>query len=105
MADHSDPISAPRVDPDFVESANRAPHVRLRPIGAAGVVMIHGVLRDDWLNRGCRILRRLRHIQHRRVENDPTDSRPPLLGRDGNCGRRLLVTVTAAAAGPAVAGL
>jgi hypothetical protein len=69
VADHTDPISAPPVDPDIVEPAPRALHVRPWAIAAAvGVVMFHGVSRDVWLNRGCRILRRLHHVQHRRVE-------------------------------------
>ena len=47
MADQTDPISAPPVDPDIVEPAPRALYVRPWAIaGVAGVVMIHGVSRD-----------------------------------------------------------
>ena len=35
MADHTDPISAPPVDPDIVEPAPRALHVRPWAIAAA----------------------------------------------------------------------
>lgn len=61
MADHTDPISAPPVDPDIVEPAPRALHVRPWAIAAVatGEVMFHGVSRDIQLNRGCQILRRL----------------------------------------------
>src|SRR6188472_4294461 len=69
VADQTDPISAPPADPHIFEPAPRALHVRPWAIAAAGgVVMIRGVSRDFQLNRGCRILRRLHHVQHRRVE-------------------------------------
>ena len=87
MADHTDPISAPPVDPDIVEPAPWALHARPWAIAAvaAGVVMFHRVSRDFQLNRGCQILRRLHHFTP--ASNDPIDSTPPLLGRDGQCGR------------------
>jgi hypothetical protein len=105
VADHTDPISAPPVDPDIVEPAPRALHVRPWAIAAAGVVMIHWVSRDIQVNRGCRILRRLHHVQHRRVETiRPIQRRRYWAGMADAVGT-LLVTVTAAAAGLAVAGL
>lgn len=107
MADHTDPISAPPVDPDIVEPAPRALHVRPWAIAAvaAGVVMFHGVSRDMQLNRGCRILRRLHHVQHRRVETIRLIQRRRYWAGMANAVGTLLVTVTAAAAGLAVAGL
>ena len=104
MADHTDPISAPPVDPDIVEPAPRALHVRPWAIGAAGgVVMFHGVSRDIQVNRGCRILRRLHHVQHRRVETiRPIQRRRYWAGMADAVGT---LVVTAAAAGLAVAGL
>ena len=107
MADHTDPISAPPVDPDIVEPAPRALHVRPWAIAAvaAGVVMFHGVSRDIRLNRGCRILRRLHHVQHRRVETIRLIQRRRYWAGMANAVGTLLVTVTAAAAGLAVAGL
>ena len=107
MADHTDPISAPPVDPDIVEPAPRALHVRSWAIAAvaAGLVMIHGVSRDVWLNRGCLILRRLHHVQHRRVETIRLIQRRRYWAGMANAVGTLLVTVTAAAAGLAVAGL
>ena len=104
MADHTDPISAPPVDPDIVEPAPRALHVRPWAIAAAaGVVMIHWVSRDIQVNRGCRILRRLHHVQHRRVETiRPIQRRRYWAGMADAVGTLL---VTAAAAGLAVAGL
>ena len=106
MADHTDPISASPVNPDIVEPAPRALYVRPWAIaGVAGVVMIHGVSRDIRLNRGCRILRRLHHVQHRRVETiRPIQRRRYWAGMADAVGT-LLVTVTAAAAGLAVPGL
>ena len=106
MADHTDPISAPPVDPDIVEPAPRAVHVRPWAIAAAvGVVMFHGVSRDVWLNRGCRILRRLHHVQHRRVETIRLIQRRRYWAGMPNAVGTLLVTVIAAAAGLTVAGL
>jgi Integral membrane protein possibly involved in chromosome condensation len=107
VADHTDPISAPPVDPDIVEPAPRALHVRPWAIAAvaAGVVMFHGVSRDIQLNRGCRILRRLHHVQHRRVETIRLIQRRRYWAGMANAVGTLLVTVTAAAAGLAVAGL
>jgi hypothetical protein len=87
VADHTDPISAPPVDPDIVEPAHRALRVRPWAIAAAGVVMIHGVSRDmqlkTWVSDSAATTPR--SAPPRR--NDPTDSTPPLLGRDGQCGR------------------
>ena len=103
MADHTDLISAPPVDPDIVEPAPRALYVR--PWAIAAVVMIHGVSRDIRLNRGCRILRRLHHVQHRRVETTLLIQRRRYWAGMANAVGALLVTVTAAAAGLAVAGL
>ena len=106
MADHTDPISAPPVDLDIVEPAPRA--LRVCPwaiAAAAGVVMIPGVSRDMQLNRGCRILRRLHHVQHRRVETIRLIQRRRCWAGMANAVGTLLVTVTAAAAGLAVAGL
>ena len=116
MADHTDPISAPPVDPDIVEPAPRALYVRPWAIAAAGgVVMIRGVSRDfrlnrgvsrDFrLNRGCRILRRLHHVQHRRVETIRLIQRRRYWAGMPNAVGTLLVTVIAAAAGLTVAGL
>ena len=106
MADHTDLISAPPVDPDIVEPAPRALYVRPWAMAAvAGVVMIHGVSRDIRLNRGCRILRRLHHVQHRRVETTRLIQRRRYWAGMANAVGALLVTVTAAAAGLAVAGL
>ncbi len=104
MADRTDPISAPPVDRDIVEPAPRALHVRPWAT-AAGVVMFHGVSRDVQLNRGCRILRRLHHIQHRRVETIRLIQRRRYWAGIAKAVGTLLVTVTAAAAGLAVAGL
>jgi hypothetical protein len=89
VADHTNPISAPPVDPGNVEPAPRALHVRPWVIAAvaAGVVVFHGVSRDLQLNRGCRTLRATTPRSAPPRRNDPTDSRPPLLGRDGQCGR------------------
>jgi hypothetical protein len=106
VADHTDPISAPPVDPGIVEPAPRALQVRPWVIGAAaGVVMFHGVSQDIRLNRGCRILRRPNHVQHRRVETIPLIQRRRYWARMANAVGTLLFTVTAAAAGLAVAGL
>jgi fluoride exporter len=107
VANHIDPISAPPVDPDIVEPAPRALHVRSWAIAAAaaGVVMFHGVSRDMQLNRGCRILRRLHHVQHRSVETIRLIQRRRYWAGMANAVGTLLVTVTAAAAGLAVAGL
>jgi len=105
VADHTDPISAPPVDPDIVEPAPRALHVRPWAIAAAGVVTFHGVSRDIQLNRGCRILRRLHPVQHRRVETIRLIHRRRYWAGMANAVGTLLVTVTAAAAGLAVAGL
>ena len=66
--------------------------------------MIHGVSRDVQLNRGCRILRRLHPGQHRRVETIRLIQRRRYWARMANAVGTLLVTVTAAAAGLAVAG-
>jgi hypothetical protein len=104
VADHTDPISAPPVDPDIVEPAARALHVRPWAIAAAGVVMIHGVARDIRLNRGCRIRRRLHHVQHRRVETIRLIQRRRYWAGMATAVGTLPVTVTAAAAGLAVAG-
>jgi hypothetical protein len=104
VADHTDPISAPPVDPDIVEPAPRALHVRPWAIAAAaGVVMIHWVSRDIQVNRGCRILRRLHHVQHRRVETIRLIQRRRYWAGMADAVGTLLVT--AAAAGLAVAGL
>ena len=106
MADHTDPISAPPVDPDIVGPAPRALPVRPWAIAAAaGVVMFHGVSRDIRLNRGCRILRRPHYIQHRRVETIRLIQRRRYWAGMPNAVGTLLVTVIAAAAGLAVAGL
>ena len=105
MADHTDPISAPPVDPDIVVPAPQALHVRPWAIAAAAVVTFHGVSRDIKLNRGCRILRRLHHVQHRRVETIRLIQRRRYRAGMANAVGTLLVTVTAAAAGLAVAGL
>ena len=107
MADHTDPISAPPVDPDIVEPAPRALHVRPWAIAAvaAGVVMFNRVSREFQLNRGCQILRRLHHVQHRRVETIRLIQRRRYWAGMANAVGTLLVTVTAAAAGLAVAGL
>ena len=113
MADQTDPISAPPADPDIFEPAPRALHVRPWAIAAAGgVVMIRGVSRDFQLNRGCRILnrgcrilRRLHHVQHRRVETIRLIQRRRYWAGMPNAVGTLLVTVIAAAAGLAVAGL
>ena len=106
MADHTDPISAPPVDPDIVEPAPRALRVRPWAMAAAvGGVMIRGVSRDFRLNRGCRILRRLQHVQHRRVETIRLIQRRRYWAGMANAVGTVLVTVTAAAAGLAVAGL
>ena len=106
MADHTDPISAPPVDPDIVEPAPRALHVRpWASTAAAGVVTFHGVSRDIQLNRGCRILRRLHHVQHRRVETIRLIQRRRYWAGMPNAVGTLLVTVIAAAAGLTVAGL
>jgi hypothetical protein len=100
VADHTDPISAPPVDPDIVEPAPRALHVRPRAIAAApGVVMIHGVSRDIEPNRGCRILRRLQHVQDRRVETIRLIQHRRHWAGMANAVDTLLVTVTAAAVG------
>ena len=69
------------------------------------VVTFHGVSRDIKLNRGCRILRRLHHVQHRRVETIRLIQRRRYRAGMANAVGTLLVTVTAAAAGLAVAGL
>jgi hypothetical protein len=104
VADHTDPISAPPVDPDIVGPAPRALHVRPWAIAAAaGVVMFHGVSRDIQVNRGCRILRRLHHVQHRRVETIRLIQPRRYWAGMANAVGTLLVT--AAAAGLAVAGL
>ena len=107
MADHTDPISAPPVDPDIVEAASQALHVRPWAIAAvaAGVMMFHGVSRDMRLKRGCQILRRQPHVQHRRVETIRLIQRRRYWAGMANAVGTLLVTVTAAAAGLAVAGL
>jgi hypothetical protein len=106
VADHTDPISAPPVDPDIVEPAPQALHVRPWAIAAAGgVVTFHGVSRDIQLNRACRILLRLRHVQHRRVETIRLIQRRRYWAGMANAVGTLLVTVTAAAADLAVAGL
>ncbi|HTH88528.1 hypothetical protein [Mycobacterium sp.] len=106
MADRTDPISAPPVEPDIVEPAPRALHVRPWAIAAAaGVVMIHWVSRDIQVNRGCRILRRLHHVQHRRVETIRLIQRRRYWAGMPNAVGTLLVTVIAAAAGLTVAGL
>jgi hypothetical protein len=105
VADHTDPVSAPPVDPDIVEAASRALHVRPWAIAAAGVVIFHGVSRDIQLKRGCRILRRLHHVQYRRVETIRLIQRRRYWAGMANAVGALLVTVTAAAAGLAVAGL
>ena len=105
MADQTDPISAPPVDPDIVEPAPRALHACPWAIAAAGVVMFHGVSRDMQLDRGCRILRRLHHGQHRHVETIRLIQRRRYWAGMANAVGTLLVTVTAAAAGLAVAGL
>ena len=102
MADHTDPISAPPVDPDVVEPAPWALHASPWAIAAvaAGVVMFHRVSRDFQLNRGCQILRRL----HQRRTIRLIQRRRYWAGMANAVGT-LLVTVTAAAAGLAVAGL
>ena len=105
MADQTDPISAPPVDSDIVVPAPRALHVRPWAIAAAGVVTFHGVSRDIRLNRGCRILRRLHHVRYRRVETIRLIQRRRYWAGMANAVGALLVTVTAAAAGLAVAGL
>jgi hypothetical protein len=106
VAEQTDPISAPPVDPDIVEPAPRALHVRPWAIAAAaGVVMFDGVSREMQLNRGCRILRRLHHGQHRHFETIRLIQRPRYWAGMANAVGTLLVTVTAAAAGLAVAGL
>ena len=106
MADHTDPISPPPVDPDIVEPAPRALHVRPWAMAAAAaVVTFHGDSRDIRLNRGCRILRRLHHVQHRRVETIRLIQCRRYWAGMANAVGALLVTVTAAAAGLAVAGL
>ncbi len=106
MADRTDPISAPPVDPDIFEHAPRALHVRPWAIAAAGgVVMIHGVSRDFQLNRGCRILRRSHLVQHRRVETVRLIQRRGYWAGMANAVGTLQVTVITAAAGLAVAGL
>lgn len=106
MADHTDPISAPPLDPRIVEPESRPVHVRPWVIAAAsGVVMVDGVSRDVRLIRGCRILRRLPDIQHRRVETIRLIQRRRYWVGMANAVGTLLVSVTAAAAGLAVAGL
>jgi hypothetical protein len=106
VADHTDPISAPPVAPDIVKPAPRALHARPWAIAAAGgVVMFHGVSRDVRLIRGCRILLRLHHVQHRRVETIRLIQRRRYWVGMANAVGTLLLTVTAAAAGLAVAGL
>jgi CrcB protein len=72
---------------------------------AGGVVMIRGVSRNFQLNRGSRILRRLHHVQQRRVETIRLIQRRRYWAGMANAVGALLVTVTAAAAGLAVAGL
>ena len=105
MADHTDPISAPPVDPDVVEPAPWALHASPWAIAAvaAGVVMFHRVSRDFQLNRGCQILRRLHHVQHRSVETIRLIQRRRYWAGMANAVGTLLITVTAA--GLAVAGL
>jgi hypothetical protein len=107
VANHTDPISAPPVDPDIVEPAPQALHVRpwAAAVVADGVVMFHGVSRDIQLNRGCRILSRLHHVQHRRVEPIRLIQRRRYWAGMANAVGTLLVTITAAAAGLAVAVL
>ena len=106
MADHTDPISAPPVDPDIVVPAPQALHLRPWTIAAAAaVVTLHRVSRDIQLNRGCRILRRLHHVQHRSVETIRLIQRRRYWAGMADAVGALLVTVTAAAAGLAVAGL
>ena len=108
MVNHTDPNSAPPVDPDIVEPALRALHACPWAIAAvaAGVVMFHGVSRDIQLNRGCQILRRrLHHVQHRSVETIRLIQRRRDWAGMTNAVGTLLLTVTAAAAGLAVARL
>jgi CrcB protein len=80
----------------------------MRPWAVAAVadgVMFHGVSRDIPLNRGCRILWRLHHVQHRRIETIRLIQRRRYWAGMANAVGTLLVTITAAAAGLAVAGL
>ena len=107
MANHTDPISAPPVNPDIVEPAPEALHVRPWAIAlvAAGVVLFHGVSRDTQLNLLCRILRRLHHVQPHRVETIRLIQRRRYWAGIANAVGTLLATITAAAAGLAVAGL
>ena len=107
MADHTDPISAPPVDPDIVEPAPRALHACPWAIAAvaAGVVMFHRVSRDFQLNRGCQILRRLHHGQHGQRRTIRLIQRCRYWAGMANAVGTLLITVTAAEAGLAVAGL
>jgi hypothetical protein len=100
VTDQTDPISAPPVDPDIFEPAPRALYMRPWAIAAAGgVVMIRGVSRDFQLNRGSRILRRLHHVQQRRVETIRLIQRRRYWAVMANAVGTLLVTVIAAAAG------
>jgi hypothetical protein len=106
VANQTDPISAPSVDPDVVvEHAPKALHVR--PCGVAlvpaGVVTFDGVSRDIQLCLLCRILRRLHHVQPR-VETIRLIHRRYWAGMANAVGT-VLVTIAAAAAGLAVAGL
>ena len=107
MASHTDPISAPPVDPDVVEPAPKALHVRPWRVAlvAAGVAMFHGASRDTQLNLLCRILRRLHHVQPRRVETIRLIQRRRYWAGMANAVGTLQVTVITAAAGLAVAGL
>jgi CrcB protein len=107
VANHTDPISALPVDPDIVEPAPQVLHVRPWAVAAVadGVVMLHGISRDIQLNRGCRILWRLHHVQHRRIETIRPIQRRRYWAGMANAVGTLLVTITAAGAGLAVAGL
>jgi CrcB protein len=107
VANHADPISAPPVDPDTVAPAPQALHVRPWAVAAVadGVVMFHGISRDIQLNRGCRILWRLHDFQHRRIETIRLIQRRRYWAGMANAVGTLLVTITAAVAGLAVAGL
>jgi fluoride exporter len=81
----------------------------VRPCGVAlvvaGVVTFHGVSRDIQLSLLCRILRRLHHVQPRRVETIRLIHRRRYWAGMANAVGTVLVTIAAAAAGLAVAGL
>jgi len=67
--------------------------------------MFHRVSRDFQLNRGCQILRRLHHGQHGQRRTIRLIQRRRYWAGMANAVGTLMVTVTAAAAGLAVAGL